>query len=302
MPNDTLIAELQQRYGIGDLVRFEVGEGGLTRIAVQTPHAQAHVHLHGAHVTHWQPRGHQPVLFMSKQSAFETGKPIRGGVPVCFPWFGPNEDKPEAPMHGTVRLKAWNIELVTQDHAGRIVIALTTVSDDASRKWWPHDFHLRHTITISDTLSMALESRNTGTKPFTITEALHTYFVVGDVRKVQVTGVERTKYFSKIRNAHQQQGEEPLTISGETDRVYHDTKSPCILSDPTMNRKITIDKAGSSSTVVWNPWIDKSAKMPDFGDHEWPGMLCIETANAMQNAVKVHPGATHLMRATISVS
>ena len=294
------IQELQAKFGIPGAVRFEEGRGGLVRVAVNTSHAEAHVYTHGAHVTHWQPAGAAPVLFLSQRSVFQPGKPIRGGVPVCFPWFGPNARSASLPMHGFARLMEWAVESVRQQGAGEVALTLVLRSNDQTRSFWPHEFELRHTVTVGAELTMALETRNTGKEPFTVTEALHTYLRVGDVRKIEITGLENTDYIDKVAGGRREnQGSWPITFTGETDRVYAGTRAATVLNDPGLGRRIVVEKSGSSSTVVWNPWIAKAAAMPDFGDDEWPGMVCVETANAADDAVTVAPGESQTMTARI---
>ncbi len=305
MTSPLTIDQLQASHGIENQVWFESGQGGLTRIIVQTPLAQAEIYLYGAHLTHWQPTGAQPVLFMSKKSSFEKGKPIRGGVPLCFPWFGDALGQPDVPAnpanHGFVRIYQWNVEQVTLDPRGQVVITLFICSSETTGAIWPHAFELRHTITIGQELSMSLQTRNMGTKDFIISEALHTYLQVSDVRQVQVRGLENQPYFSKLQNATIDGSDKPIEIDQEVDRVYTDFAGPCLLHDPGFERTIQIQSTGSASTVVWNPWVEKSIQMPDFGDDEWPHMLCIETANVMQNTQTIAPGEGHQMQTTLSL-
>lgn len=283
-------------------VRFEAGEGGLTRIAVATHDAEAQVYLHGAHVAHYQPRPQPDVLFVSGKSWFEKDKPIRGGVPICFPWFGVRADDPKSPNHGFVRLREWTVESIHQQSDGGMCIVLLAQSDAETRKYWPHDFELRHRVTIGKTLTMTLATKNTGREPFTFEQALHTYFAVGDVRQVSVTGLENTEYITKVEGLQRKrQGNEPLRFASESDFVFQNTTATCIIDDPVLNRRITIEKSGSRTTVVWNPWTAKAKAMPDFGDDEWPGMLCVETCAAGENAVRLEPGKSHELTAKISV-
>jgi glucose-6-phosphate 1-epimerase len=150
---------------------------------------------------------------------------------------------------------------------------------------------------------MTFEVENRDATPFTYEAALHTYFHVSDAREVEVTGLEGVEFIDKVdAGTRKQQGAEPLRFTGETDRVFVQTTAPVTLHDPGMKRRIVVEKTGSLTTVVWNPWIAKSAAMADFGDDEWPGMVCIETANAGENAVTLAPGAVHLMSTLISVA
>jgi len=280
------------------------GRGGLPRLSVATARCTAEVYLHGAHLCHWQPRGHpHPVLWMSRESRFEPGAPIRGGVPVCFPWFGANAGAPAAPPHGIARLNAWALDRVEVERDGSAVIVLSLASDAGTRAAAPHDFALTYAMRLGDTLSLALTVANPGDGPFTFEEALHTYFAVSDVRHVAVEGLAGATFVDKTAGGTRKpQDGAVITISGETDRLYLNTPAAITLADPGFGRRIHVAKSGSLASVVWNPWIAKSRAMPDFGDDEWPGMICIETANAADHAVTLPPGASHSMTAAIALS
>jgi glucose-6-phosphate 1-epimerase len=278
------------------------GQGGLPHLLIANDHAQAAVYLHGAHVTHFQPRGQKPVLWMSARSWFEAGKPIRGGVPICWPWFGPHAQKPDLPAHGLARLSDWRLRSARNEADGGTSVALALASSDRTKSLWPHDFSLEYTVRVGARLELSLRVENAGTAPFTYEEALHTYLAVSDIRKVAVRGLSGVACLDKVREMRRfTQGAEPLTFSDETDRVYLDTEAACEVDDPGLERRIRIEKSGSCSTVVWNPWVKKAQAMPDFGDDEWPGMLCIETANVAGNAVTLAPGATHEISARVEV-
>ncbi len=281
-------------------LRYETGEGGLRRAVLTGQGAEAHVYLHGAHVTHWQPAGAKPVLWMSERSMFRDGEPIRGGVPVCLPWFGPDPHDTTLPNHGFARMSQWQVDESHVNGDGAAVITLSMRPNEQAAKRWPNNFVFRHTITCGRQLRMTLSVENTGRDPITITEALHSYFAVGDVRQISVTGLEGATYLSKVEGGVKTQ-DGPIAIVGETDRVYMNNDATCELHDPVMNRRIIVSKKNARSTVVWNPWVNKSKAMPDFGDDEWPGMICIETANALDNAVTIAPGASHAMTAMIDV-
>lgn len=281
---------------------FEHGSGDLLRLAVRSPLAEAHIYLHGAHVTHFQPKGAAPVLFMSEQSWFAPGKPIRGGVPLIFPWFGPREGRPESPAHGFARTSEWQVESITVDGDGVVTAVFELSANEQTRALWPHDFTLRYRVTIGRVLRMTLEVENTGQEPFTFENALHTYLAVGDVRETATTGLEDAEYIDKTDALQRKkQPAEPIRITQETDRVFENTRKTCVAEDFKLKRKITVEKSGSQTTVVWNPWIAKATAMADFGNIEWPGMLCIETANAAANAITLAPGKSHAMRAVVSV-
>ncbi len=291
-----------RRLEIPGVTVFENGSGDLLRLAIHSPLAEAHIYLHGAHVSHFQPRDAAPVLFMSRQSAFAPDKPIRGGVPVIFPWFGARAGHPESPAHGFARLSEWQVESLTIDGDEIVTAVFQLKSNTRTRELWPHDFTLRYRVAVGRTLRMTLEVENTGTEPFSFENALHTYFTVGDVRETATTGLEGAEYLDKTDGMQRKkQGPEPIRITSETDRVFEGTRKTCVLDDPKQKRRVTVEKSGSQTTVVWNPWVAKSAAMTDFGHDEWPGMLCIETANAGANAITLAPGKSHAMRTVISV-
>lgn len=291
-----------RRLEIPEHATFESGENDLPRLAIRTSLAEAHIYLHGAHVTHFQPRGAAPVLFMSARSHFAPDKPIRGGVPLIFPWFGPRAGQAHAPAHGFARTTEWQVESLAIDSDETVTAVFQLEASEPTRAAWPHDFRLRFRVAVGRALTMTLETENTGPAPFTFENALHTYFAVSDVRETSTTGLEGADYVDKVDNfQRKKQGAEPIRITQETDRVYMNTRTTCAFEDPGLKRRVIVEKSGSQTTVVWNPWIAKAAAMPDFGDDEWPRMLCIETANTGANAVTLAPGAEHTMRALISV-
>ena len=285
-----------------DGARLEPGPGGLERLALSAPEGEAIVTLQGGHVTHFQPRGERPVLWVSAESRFEPGKPIRGGVPICFPWFGPKAGAPEAPLHGFARILSWTIRTVTPEADGSLRAVLELSAEAAARGGFPRELSLSLAVTVGRSLRMELTARNVDSAAVAFEEALHSYFAVSDVRQARVRGLEGVPYVDKTAGMARQPGaSEPIAIAAETDRVYLRTTGTVTIEDPGWKRRIVVAKSGSSTTVVWNPWIAKAKAMPDFGDDEWSGMVCVETANAMDDAVTLAPGASHVMTATLEV-
>ncbi len=285
-----------------DTVRIEAGRGGLRRLVIGTAQADAEIYLQGAHVTHFQPHGAKPVLFMSAKSWFEPGKPIRGGVPICFPWFGPRQDGKPGAAHGFARLLEWELTAAEQVGDGPVEIGLRLVSNDATRKEWDGEFEAEYRVTVGAALGLRLRVRNTAQQPLRIEEALHTYLAVDDVRQVTIEGLAGTAYSDRVGTPHEEtEGAAPIRITAETDRIYRNTHAMCVAHDPGWKRRLVIEKTGSDATVVWNPWIAKAKAMPDFGDDEWPSMLCIETCNVREHAVTIAHGQSHGMGAVIRV-
>jgi D-hexose-6-phosphate mutarotase len=282
-----------------DSVRMEKGQGGLQRLVIHTAQADAEIYLHGAHVTQFQPKGQKPVLFMSAKSMFEPGKPLRGGVPICFPWFGARQNGQPGSPHGFARLMEWELISAEQSSEG-VEIHLRLVSSEATRALWAGEFVADYRVRIGTALGLELQVRNTGSQPLRIEEALHTYLAVNDVRQVSIEGLAGVSYFTAVGTPRTEtEGAAPIRITAETDRVYLNTQSACVAHDPGWQRRLLVEKTGSKATVVWNPWIAKAKAMPDFGDDEWPSMLCIETCNVRENAVTIAPGQSHAMSAII---
>ena len=291
-----------RRWELPNLTRFEHGPGGLVRLVITSRLATAHIYLHGAHVTHFQPTGQSPALFLSQASRFKSGTAIRGGVPVIFPWFGPRAGHPDAPMHGFARTMEWEVESVGSWVEGVVTVVLRLVADDATLAQWPHDFVLRHRITVGRTLEMALEIENWSGEAFRFEEALHTYLAVHDARQITITGVGGGEYLDKTDEfRRKKQDLAPIQLEGETDRIYLATRTACTLDDPASDRRLRVRKEGSDTTVLWNPWEARAAALPDFGNDEWPRMVCIETANAADDTVTLAPGGVHIMRAVVEV-
>ena len=284
---------------IPGIASFHQSPDGLTRLRITTAPATAELALQGAHLTHFQPAGAAPVLFLSRSSQHAPGQPIRGGVPVCFPWFAARAGRPESPAHGFARTSRWDVESLTGTAAGATVV-LRLASDEHTLAHWPHAFTARLRVEVQSALTLTLEIENPGPAPFHFEEALHSYFAVSDVREVAVTGLEGAAWLDKTDDLRRKQlGPEPLRIDAETDRIFPANTAPCTIDDPVLRRRIIVEKSGSQTTVVWNPWRAKAAAMADFGDDEWPQMLCIETANTAADAITLAPGATHTMSATI---
>jgi len=292
------IAELDRRFGIPGIARVVEGNGGLAKVAIATRETAGEMYLHGAHVTSWQPRGSEEVLFVSAKSRWEDGRAIRGGVPICFPWFADKAGDPKPPAHGFVRATAWQLESIV--HAGdAVTVSMFTESNDDTKRWWPADFHLVHRATFGSELSLELVVRNTGATSLHFEEALHTYFRVGHIETARLQGLNTVQYVDKtdLNRKKTQQG--PLVIASETDRVYLNTKGAIELEDHSLRRRIEVAKENSFTTVVWNPWVEKAKALSDFGDGEWMQMVCIETSNVSDFAVELAPGEQHTMRAIV---
>ena len=285
---------------MAELVVVETGNGGMPRARVRGARADAEVYLQGGHVTRWQPHGGEPVLFLSRRAVYAPGKAIRGGVPLIFPWFGPHGSDGRAPMHGFARSRPWRLVTSGPGAEGAVVLELGLEDDEATRAAWPPAFSLRYRVSVGDVLALALEVVNTSPAPFTFEAALHTYLAVGDIHAVAVTGLGDTPYIDKVdAMTRKRLGAEPLRLAGETDRVFLGTRARCVVTDRALGRRLIVDKTGSATTVVWNPWSAKAAEIADLEPDDWRRLVCVETANAADDAVTLAAGARHVMSATI---
>jgi glucose-6-phosphate 1-epimerase len=306
------LAELTERFSVPGVLSFDATPTGLVLLNISAPAAAATIYLQGAHLTHWQPAGQQPVLFLSPRTELAPGKAIRGGIPVIFPWFGPRQSDPKhdakpSPAHGFARTSVW--ELAFAALAGDdLHLTFTLAPNQTSRTLGFDHFRLAYRITIGRRLKLEIMVANdlgaaeSSGAPLVFEEALHTYFAVGDVEKATLTGLAGAAYLDKRDQMQRKlQPNGPMLLTGTTDRVYLDTTTTCTIADPTANRTIIVEKSGSRSTVVWNPWADLAATMPDMEPGGWRTMLCVETANVGESAITLQPGETHTMRAEISV-
>ena len=293
-----MTSELNQRWRKAG-IRMESGPGDFPVAVLETVSATAKVALHGAHILSYQPRDGRPVLWLSEKAVYEDGKAIRGGIPICWPWFANDATVPGMPAHGFARTSRWEITAVESEDDSR-TIRLRLVDSPATGELWPHPFELEYEINLSDSLEIKFVVQNTGNASFSFTGALHSYFAVSNIREVTVNGLDGTEYLDSIDGSSRKMQDGPVHFDAEVDRIYIETEAPCEVVDAAWGRKIRITKSGSRSTVVWNPWIDKSMRMSDFGDDEFNEMLCVETSNAGPDKVNVSPGNSHIVTLDIS--
>lgn len=270
-------------------------------IELSCPAGSGAAYEHGAHLTSWSPTGEAPVVWLSALARFESNVAIRGGVPIVFPWFGAGRPGNLAPAHGFARTSHWTIVETGLDGDDAVAIfAFERVG--AGEPEFPFAFSARYEVRLGRTLQLSLTVENSDEQPFSFEEALHAYFAVGDVREVVVEGLDGRTYLDQADPAglsvKTQCGD--VTFVGETDRIYAASGQVRVV-DPVLGRVLVIDKKASASTVVWNPWIDKARRMDDFGNDEWPSMLCIEGGNLRKSAVRLTPGDTHTMRYSVRV-
>jgi glucose-6-phosphate 1-epimerase len=277
----------------------QIAAHGLEALRLRAAGSEALVYLHGGHVAAFRTAEHGELLWTSARAVYAAGKAIRGGIPICFPWFGAHGSRPALPAHGFARTRAFRFD-GSEQRGDSVVAQLSLQSDAETLDAFPHPFLARLRVTVGRELELAFELHNPSDEPFEYELALHTYLAVSDVRNVEVSGLEGASYDDKLTGARAViEGGAPLRFTGETDRVYAST-SRVVVSDPGRGRRLLVRKSGSLTTVVWNPWVDKARRMSDFGDDEWPQMLCVEAANAGTHRVQLPGGAHHITTTTIS--
>ena len=289
------LADLNQQFGIANVLRF-VDMAGLPMIEITTPQARARIAVQGAQVLEWQPVGQPPVLWLSRAAVYQVGKGVRGGVPICWPWFGAGE--PGKPAHGFVRTRMWQVREVGHNAQG-VFVRLAIHDDSATRALWDHAFDLELLVTVGATLGMELITHNAGDTAFAITDALHTYFRIGDISRTEVLGLDKVAYLDKVTDSGRIAQAGAVSFAGETDRIYLDTQAECIIKDSQLNRRIHVAKSGSNTTVVWNPWIEKEKSFADMASGEYREMLCVETCNAATDIITLAPDQTHRLVAEV---
>jgi glucose-6-phosphate 1-epimerase len=282
------------------MVRLEKGAGGLQFIEIENQAARASICLLGATVMEYQPAGSAPVLWTSPNSRYQAGTPIRAGIPVCWPWFG-QPTTPDLPPHGFARTRLWEVARVEDETPGRSVVELSCTDDDSTHQLWPHRYDLRLRVSVGAELGVALLTTNRDEQPFPFSAALHTYFAVSDIANIQINGLENVPFLSKVHQFQQFVEAEPVRIGEQVDRVYLDTLSTCQLHDSGWHRRIVIEKEGSRTTVVWNPWAKISAEMADLGPDMYRQYVCVESVVGPQEHLELPPSATHTLTARIRV-
>jgi len=284
-----MIDRLNNEFHIRDSVRITAGNGGLPKVVLShASGSSAEVYLHGAHVTSWKTLRGEELFFLSRESQWAADKPIRGGIPVIFPQFG---GRGPLPQHGFVRTSGWQLVRTELLDNGIVTAELQITDSAASLAIWPHRFDLGLRVLLDeDALTVTLQVINTGDVLFDFQAAFHTYLAVVDIGQVAVHGLNGVTLIDALNDrAREVETRDTVRFAGETDRIYVDAPDTLHLHDGGNRRTVTIEKMNLPDVVVWNPWIAKSQRMPDFGDDEYTRMVCIETG-AIETPPILSPG------------
>ncbi len=282
-------------------VTMDVNHESGASIAVQNSHGLGRVSIRGGQVLGWQPHNQQPVLWLSPGAIFAPGKSIRGGIPICWPWFGDHPTDSLRPAHGFARLRDWRLEGV-QNAGDATLISLTLPAHNHDQEHWPYGSRPTLNVVMADTLNLRLSVTNIDAAPITIAQAFHTYFNVSDIGAIRVKGLDGKAYYDKVSNTDGNQQSGDIAFEGELDRVYSHGEGEIEISDPGLKRSILINQSGGSSVVVWNPWIEKAGHLGDMGPPaSYRSMVCVETGSVRDGALELQPDATHTFETTIAV-
>ena len=294
------ISILNKQFGIANKLKFELTTSGQVIIQINNQFAKASLALQGAHLLSWKLTEGEEVIWLSEDAVFSKGKSIRGGIPVCWPWFGSHSDENTFPSHGYVRTAEWEVTETKELIDGRTYLGLKLSQEILKEKYHFDGLDLELQVIVGETLEMVMISRNSSEKVITVGGAFHTYFNVSNIQNITIRGLENQIFIDALNNGQQKKEAEPILINAEIDRIYLDdpessNNNDCVIEDTGWMRKIRISKQGSYSTVVWNPWIEKSKKLGDMGNDGYKNMICVETTNAANDVVSIEPGGEHCL-------
>jgi glucose-6-phosphate 1-epimerase len=274
-------------------------------VTLSGPVGVAVVALQGAQLLSWTPAGHDPVIWLSPVERLGTVKPVRGGTPVCWPWFAGHPSDPAKPAHGFVRTRLWSIEAAClTDNGAWLTLGVQTMAADQAL--WPHQATAQLRVALDQQLELSLSTTNTGDAPFALSQALHTYFSIGDIADIDVSGFDGEIYQDKLDSGRRCRQAGVISFPGEVDRIY-DAHAPATITsaaainDPGLRRRITVAQTGSRSSVVWNPGPAKASRLADMGPEGWRRFVCVETTNAGDDVRELRAGETHVMGAKYKV-
>ncbi len=281
------------------MIQFRKNRFGLDQILVNNEFADAVIYLYGGNLTHYQPKGERPVIFGGRGCEMHPDKTLHAGIPICWPWFGPHPTDAARPQHGFARNREWKVENTAQLSGGETEIVLGLSEDKGTLELFEHPFELQLRFIIGRTLRIELETHNTDTTPFSITEALHSYFYLSDIDHATVYGLEDTPFADLADGSRIKQESDPLRIDRVINHVYEPTDKQCEIVDNGFGRVIRIDKEGSNATTVWNPGGDNG--LHDLPADLYRKFVCVETCNARNDIITLQPGTSHRIIQEISV-
>lgn len=296
------IEHLKDHFAIAPQVEIISGPNGFPFIKINNQHASALISLYGGQVLSFKPHTEQEdLLFLSPLSLYADGKAIRGGIPVCWPWFGPDPKGLNRPNHGFVRNHYWQLAATSTDSTGQSKISLLFKETLKQENTWRQPFNLLLDVTVGKTLRLTLTTCNTGDKPFSVTQAFHSYFRVGDINAVKIMGLKGCDYYDKLQQGMLNSQTEDLVVIEEVDRIYTHVNNDLTILDKALQRRIHIRVPNTNTAVVWNPWLTTSQKMADLEDDAYRRFVCVEAGNIAFDLIQIPPNNSYTLDVEYSI-
>ena len=290
------LAEIKK---LSESVTLKADDQGYEFITINHQKFDAAFTLHGGHLVHFQHKHQAPLIYLSNTAVFNDTKAIRGGVPICWPWFAKPKKElgNNLPSHGFARVSKWTVAAITEDNHG-VNIDFSLISSKATKQLWDHDFQLTLKAVLGDTIQLSLITENTGVTDFTYSGALHTYLHIANAEQCTIEGLAED-YTDSLDAGKNKKASTLLTINAELDSIHQANKSEVVVTDIGNQRRIMMTNTGNDSVVAWNPWIDKAISLEDMPNEGYKTMLCIESAITGQNGVLVEAGQAHTLSTAI---
>jgi len=293
-------SELNEKFSLSGILDISEKHSHFPFININNQHASAVISLYGGQVLSYMRDDNAELLFLSDKAFYEAGKAIKGGVPICWPWFGADPEGKGRPAHGFARNTLWQLESTEQLSNGDTKVVMIIEPDEKTKSLFPYDFKLSLTVIVGEALKFELTTKNIGQQAFNITQAMHTYFSVKDIGDASVEGLDKKAYLDKAKS---NTGDEnkvqagDVVINGEVDRVYLDVPGQLLLKQSTASHDVTIKSENNKTAVVWNPWQALCEQSADLKADDYRRFVCVETANAVSDVIEVMPGETFSLRA-----
>lgn len=298
----TDLNSLTKKFAIEDQLSFSEGDNGFIMIEINNKFASAKISTYGSQILSFKPHDEaEDLLYLSEQAVYKDGEAIRGGTPLCWPWFGDDTSGLGLPSHGFARNQPWQVVETKALTDGSTSVTLLLSDTDESRSVWPYQFDLYIDFIIGKKLTLNSTTRNNGNKAFSFTQALHTYFNISDIENVYVTGLSSKYYLDKLDGFKLKIQEGNIVIDKEVDRIYQAAPYMVHLVDSGFKRKVAISSSGGHTTVVWNPWAENVVKIKDLGETSYRKFICVETVNAADDNVVLNPNEQHTLSAVYSI-
>jgi glucose-6-phosphate 1-epimerase len=294
--------QLNEKFAINDQLHFELNQAGIVIATIRNQFATVSLSTYGAHVLSYLPEGEsEDVFFLSDQAVYGKGQAIRGGIPVCWPWFSDDDSGYGRPAHGFARNQQWQVVATKANQDGTTVISLVLGHTEASLTVWPYEFSLMLEIVVGESLHMTLTTKNLSQKPFTVTQALHTYLNISDIHDIEIVGLDKNQYLDKLTHFSEKSQQGDIRVQGEIDRVYLEPPAIITLTDTSFDRDIVITSGGNKTLVVWNPGPETVQSFSDIDASAYKNFICIEPANALVDKVLIAEEQQHSLTATFQV-